>query len=90
MISHVKFVTIPTADQDRIFERFTRLDTDRRGAGLGLPIARWIAEAHWGKLELESSSSEGSVFVVTLPRPRETTLREGEPVTAETSRALTP
>jgi two-component system, OmpR family, sensor kinase len=81
---------ISTADRDRIFERFTRLDTSRRGAGLGLPIARWIAEAHWGKLDLESSTSEGSIFVVTLPRPRDTTGRDSEPVTAETSRALTP
>ena len=59
---------IPSADRDRIFERFTRLDHRRPGAGLGLPIARWIAEAHNGTLALESSSREGSVFVVTLPR----------------------
>jgi signal transduction histidine kinase len=59
---------IPAADRERIFERFTRLDRHRPGAGLGLPIARWMAEAHGGTLELDSSSSEGSVFVVTLPR----------------------
>ena len=59
---------IPAADRERIFERFTRLDRHRPGAGLGLPIARWMAEAHGGRLELDSSSSEGSVFVVTLPR----------------------
>jgi signal transduction histidine kinase len=59
---------IPVADRERIFERFTRLDQHRPGAGLGLPIARWMAEAHGGTLELDSSSSEGSVFVVTLPR----------------------
>ena len=59
---------IPAADRERIFERFTRLDQHRPGAGLGLPIARWMAEAHGGTLELDSSSSEGSVFVVTLPR----------------------
>jgi len=59
---------IPAADRERIFERFTRLDQRRPGAGLGLPIARWMAEAHGGTLELDSSSSEGSVFVVTLPR----------------------
>jgi len=59
---------IPVADRERIFERFTRLDQRRPGAGLGLPIARWMAEAHGGTLELDSSSSEGSVFVVTLPR----------------------
>ena len=59
---------IPAADRERIFERFTRLDQHRPGAGLGLPIARWMAEAHGGTLELDSSSSEGSVFLVTLPR----------------------
>ena len=59
---------IPAADHERIFERFTRLDQHRPGAGLGLPIARWMAEAHGGTLELDSSSSEGSVFLVTLPR----------------------
>ena len=59
---------IPAADRERIFERFTRLDQRRPGAGLGLPIARWMAEAHGGTLQLDSSSSEGSVFVVTLPR----------------------
>jgi len=59
---------IAAADRERIFERFTRLDRHRPGAGLGLPIARWMADAHGGTLELDSSSSEGSVFVVTLPR----------------------
>jgi signal transduction histidine kinase len=59
---------IPAPDRERIFERFTRLDQRRPGAGLGLPIARWIAEAHRGTLTIESSSREGSVFVVTLPR----------------------
>jgi two-component system, OmpR family, sensor kinase len=59
---------IAAADRERIFERFTRLDRHRPGAGLGLPIARWMAEAHGGTLELDSSSSDGSVFVVTLPR----------------------
>src|SRR4030095_14541979 len=67
---------IAEPDRDRIFERFTRLDTDRRGAGLGLPIARWIAEAHAGTLTLESSTSAGSVFVVTLPCARDAAPRD--------------
>jgi signal transduction histidine kinase len=60
---------IPAADQARIFDRFVQLDPSRRGrgAGLGLPIARWIAEAHHGTLVLESSGPAGSVFCVTLP-----------------------
>jgi signal transduction histidine kinase len=81
---------IPAPDRDRIFERFTRLDTGPHGAGLGLPIARWIAEAHAGTLTLESSTSEGSVFVVTLPGPHEAAQRNGDAVVVESSRALVP
>ena len=58
-------------DRPRIFDRFFRGDRTRQsrgaGAGLGLPIARWIAEAHGGTLALESSNSTGSVFVAVLP-----------------------
>ena len=36
-------------------------------AGLGLPIARWIAEAHGGTLVLESSGPSGSCFTISLP-----------------------
>ena len=60
---------IPEADRSRIFDRFVQLDTARRsaGVGLGLPIARWIAEAHGGTLELEESGASGSTFRVVLP-----------------------
>jgi heavy metal sensor kinase len=60
---------IAAADRERIFDRFVQVDRARRGAGsgLGLPIARWIAEAHRGSLVLESSGSSGSTFLVTLP-----------------------
>jgi signal transduction histidine kinase len=51
----------------RIFERFARFDSGSNGAGLGLPIARWIAEAHGGTLVLESSGPGGCCFTVTLP-----------------------
>ena len=63
---------IAPADQGRIFERFFRGDRARPqnagGAGLGLPIARWIAEVHGGELRLEHSDANGSVFVAVLPR----------------------
>jgi signal transduction histidine kinase len=63
--------------QHHIFERFYRDEAARpdkgsshqEGAGLGLPIARRIAEAHQGRLELRGSSPAGSTFVVVLPRP---------------------
>jgi two-component system, OmpR family, sensor kinase len=78
---------IPVADREKIFERFTRLDRRRPGAGLGLPIARWMAEAHGGTVELESSRSEGSVFVVTLPRQAR---RENAPVSSDVQRVTIP
>jgi signal transduction histidine kinase len=59
---------IPLHQRDRIFERFVRFDARSQGAGLGLPIARWIAEAHGGTLVLESSGAAGSCFAVTLAR----------------------
>ncbi len=61
---------IATADRERIFERFVRLDPARSsssGAGLGLPIARWIAEQHGGTLTLEPSATGGSTFIAHLP-----------------------
>jgi signal transduction histidine kinase len=61
---------VPPAARDRIFERFVHLDADGRnagGSGLGLPIARWIAEAHQGTLILEATGVTGSCFTVSLP-----------------------
>ena len=60
---------IPPEDRERVFERFVRLDPARveGGAGLGLSIARWIAESHGGRVELLDSGPAGSVFAVTLP-----------------------
>jgi len=59
---------IPDADRARIFDRFVQVDAARHGAGagLGLPIARWIAEAHGGSVELETSGPGGSVFRAVL------------------------
>ncbi len=65
---------IAAADLERIFERFYRLDEARTrrsgGAGLGLAIARWIAEAHGGHIAVESAVGRGSVFTLVLPRVR--------------------
>jgi signal transduction histidine kinase len=65
---------IPEDLQQRVFERFfradkarTRTEDDRGGAGLGLSIARWIAEAHHGRLILARSDSSGSTFTALLP-----------------------
>jgi signal transduction histidine kinase len=62
---------IATAHRDRIFDRFYRADEDRSrdsgGAGLGLAIAKWGAEAHGGRLELVCPPSSGCIFRVLLP-----------------------
>ena len=57
---------IPQDHHRRVFERFVRLG-DSDGAGLGLPIARWIAEAHRGTLVLERSEPGSTTFTVALP-----------------------
>ncbi len=57
---------IAPADQTRIFERFVRVGPST-GGGLGLPIARWIAEAHGGALTLEHSEPGRTTFQVRFP-----------------------
>ncbi len=63
-------VGIPEERLPLVFERFYRTDEARSsgGAGLGLAIARQIAEAHGGKIEVESAPGEGSTFTLLLPR----------------------
>jgi two-component system OmpR family sensor kinase len=60
---------IPDADFTRVFDRFVQLDPSRRseGAGLGLTIAKWIAEAHRGSLVVEQSGPHGTTFCLALP-----------------------
>jgi heavy metal sensor kinase len=58
-------------DLPRIFDRFFRADRARSrevpGSGLGLSIARWIAETHKGRIEVQSCLGAGSRFRVVLP-----------------------
>jgi signal transduction histidine kinase len=68
---------VPPEAAERIFERFYRVDRARSrsepsttgGAGLGLPIARWVAEAHGGSLRLARPNGGGNVFELFLPPP---------------------
>jgi signal transduction histidine kinase len=62
-------VGIPEDQLPLIFERFYRAEEARAssGAGLGLSIARQIAEAHGGRIEVESTPGEGSTFALLLP-----------------------
>lgn len=68
---------IDPADQPKVFQRFWRgegrekrgeHDGDRSRSGLGLTIVRQLAEAHGGRVELESAPGSGSVFTVIIPR----------------------
>jgi len=65
-------VGIPLADQQRIFERFYRVDKARSretgGTGLGLSIVRHVAEEHGGSVKVQSTVGVGSTFTVRLPR----------------------
>jgi two-component system, OmpR family, sensor kinase len=63
-------VGIPEDQLPLIFERFHRADPSRSddGAGLGLSIARQIAESHGGQIRAESTPGEGSTFTFLLPK----------------------
>jgi PAS domain S-box-containing protein len=59
---------IPREDQERLFDRFWQArEGDRRGHGLGLPIAKAIIEAHGGALRVDSELGKGSRFWFHLP-----------------------
>ena len=67
---------IPAAAQPHVFDRFFRVDKARSrdeslngsGAGLGLSIAKWVAELHGGGIALDRSDSAGSTFIISLPQ----------------------
>jgi signal transduction histidine kinase len=63
-------VGIPAADLPHIFDRFYRADPSRsavEGAGLGLAIAKWIAEMHHAELSVSSEMHKGTVFQLVVP-----------------------
>ena len=62
---------IPPEDLPNVFRRFYRVDKARAGAtghtGLGLAIAKAIADNHGGTISVESQPGQGACFTVTLP-----------------------
>ncbi|HYT72762.1 MAG TPA: ATP-binding protein [Gemmatimonadales bacterium] len=66
-------VGIPADQLPRVFERFYRGDAARRegeGAGLGLAIARWIADAHGARIDIASTPGAGTRVTITWPSIR--------------------
>ncbi|MCP4611449.1 MAG: histidine kinase, partial [Planctomycetes bacterium] len=64
-------IGIPPEHLDKVFDRFYRLESGiarrRGGTGLGLPISKWIVEAHGGTIWVESEEGKSSKFSFSLP-----------------------
>jgi two-component system, cell cycle sensor histidine kinase PleC len=67
-------IGIPDEQQSLVFERFGQARHDtisaQEGSGLGLPIVKGLAEAHGGRVQLQSRSGQGTCITVWLPRER--------------------
>jgi two-component system, OmpR family, sensor kinase len=87
-------IGIPPEHLPHIFERFYRVDKARNrvqgGSGLGLSIARWIAQAHGGNISVNSKPGKGTTFTVSLPIYNKSgQLAEGESAQAQAASART-
>jgi len=77
-------IGMSVADLSHVFERFWRADrarsrtSERGGFGLGLAISQWIAQAHGGRIAVQSRLGRGSVFTVTLPMLTNVAAADGE------------
>jgi PAS domain S-box-containing protein len=78
-------VGVPLEEQERIFDRFYRLESPETravsGTGLGLYLTRTIVQAHGGRVWVESVPGQGSTFYVVLPRQTGLVLWRGAPET---------
>jgi signal transduction histidine kinase len=68
-------IGIPRDEHARIFEKFYRVGHSetqgRRGSGVGLALVRHVAEAHGGRVIVESAPGEGSRFTIRIPMTKE-------------------
>ena len=75
-------IGIPASERKKIFEKFYRVGSglvhDVKGSGLGLSIVLHVAQAHGGRVEVESEVGEGSTFTIVLP-VQEVTAMDKEP-----------
>jgi len=64
-------IGISTEDQERVFQRFTQIDSSatrtQGGTGLGLAITKELVELHGGTIRLQSKLGKGSSFIFTIP-----------------------
>lgn len=64
-------IGIAKEDIPKLFERFYRTEharaTNREGTGLGLAISKWVAEAHQGKIDVQSEVGKGTTFTIRIP-----------------------
>jgi ligand-binding sensor domain-containing protein/signal transduction histidine kinase/DNA-binding response OmpR family regulator len=73
LLFHIEFsndgLMITDQDKDKIFEPFYRLDSSQKqeGTGIGLPLARSLAELHKGKLEVKVQHMQQNTFLLSLP-----------------------
>jgi signal transduction histidine kinase len=76
-------IGIPTAEQQRLFERFFRSSTANayaiQGSGLGLSIAKAIVQGHGGTIDLASTEGQGTTFRIRLPLPTPSQITPREP-----------
>lgn len=91
---HIEFVVtdtgigIPPEEMDKLFQPFERTDRAKHlgieGTGLGLPISRFLVQAHGGQMTVRSTVNQGSTFAFTLPlEPSEEVTRPVNVIAAE-------
>jgi two-component system sensor histidine kinase ResE len=82
---------IPPEDLPRVFERFFQVDRARArkggSSGLGLSIVAEIVDAHGGTVRAESSIRYGTEFIVTLPNPQKSDLKNGRVTSTEEAKS---